>query len=157
MKETSLAIRNEPVQPRGLARTDSRAGVPLSADEKGFLSELSRVCRPGGYILLLTSAYSFLWSRHDEIVHHKRRYTKGEFRRLLTTSGFEVTRTSYVNTFLFLPILAIRLVQRLSGAPVVPEKGSPDVFKSASLVNGFLYTILWIEAKLLNFVSFPLA
>ncbi|MFQ5801324.1 MAG: class I SAM-dependent methyltransferase [Candidatus Methylomirabilales bacterium] len=124
-------------------------------DEKCFLSELSRVCRPGGYILLLTSAYDFLWSRHDEIVHHKRRYTKEQFRRILTTSGFEVVRSSYVNTFLFLPILATRLVQRLSGARAVTGNGSPDVFKPASLINRILYAILWTEAKLLDFVSFP--
>ncbi|MFQ5803913.1 MAG: class I SAM-dependent methyltransferase [Candidatus Methylomirabilales bacterium] len=124
-------------------------------DEKGFLSELARVCRPGGYVLFLTSAYDFLWSRHDEIVHHKRRYTKGQFTQLLTSCGFQVVRSSYVNTFLFLPILIIRLGQRLSVGPAVLEKRSPDVFIPAPLVNKLLYWILWTETKILNFVSFP--
>ncbi len=124
-------------------------------DEEGFLSELFRVCKPDGFILLLTSAFNFLWSRHDEIVHHKRRYRKGQLRQLLTSAGFEVVRSSYVNVFLFLPILAIRLVKRLTGTSVVTENGSPDVFKSSLLVNGVLYTILWVEAKLANFWDFP--
>ncbi len=124
-------------------------------DEKGFLSELFRVCRPGGYVLFLTSAYAFLWSRHDEIVHHKRRYTKGEFSRLLVSSGFEVVQSSYMNTFLFLPILAIRLIQRLVGAQAGPQNGSPDVFMPASPINRFLYKILWVEAKVMNFASLP--
>jgi len=45
-------------------------------DEEGFVHDLYRVCKSEGYILLLTSAYEFLWSRHDEIAQHKRRYTK---------------------------------------------------------------------------------
>lgn len=125
------------------------------SDEKRFLAELLRVCRPGGYILLLTSAYDFLWSRHDEIVHHKRRYTKARLTRLVTTSGFEVVRSSYVNTLLLLPIIAVRLIQRLNRARAVPRQGSPDVFMPAPLVNRVLYTLLWVEAQLLRFLSFP--
>lgn len=124
-------------------------------DDKEFLAELKRVCKPGGYILLLTSAYGFLWSWHDEIVHHKRRYTNGQFRRLLADSGFEAVRSSYVNTFLFPLILTVRLIQRVKGSPAAAENGSPDVFMPASPINGFLYAILWAEAKLLKFVSFP--
>lgn len=120
-----------------------------------FLSELSRVCKPGGYVLLLTSAYDFLWSQHDDIVHHKRRYTRTRFSRLLTTSGFQVLRSTYVNTLLFLPILGVRFVQRLSGVSATAQYGSPDVFMPPSLVNRFLYGLLWAEARLLNFVSFP--
>jgi len=124
-------------------------------DENGFLSELSRVCKPGGYILLLTSAYEFLWSRHDEIAHHKRRYTKRQFMQLLTTSRLEVVRISYVNSFLFLPILVIRLVQRLGVARPGVEKGSPDMFQPPWLINRLLYMVLWLETNLLNFLSFP--
>jgi len=124
-------------------------------DDTRFLSELSRVCRPGGYVLLLTSAYDFLWSRHDDIVHHKRRYTKAQFLRLLTTSGFDVMRTTYVNTFLFVPILAIRLLQRVSPASAITHNGSPDVFMPAPWVNGLLYAILRAEARLASVVSFP--
>jgi len=124
-------------------------------NDRHFLAELLRVCRPGGYVLLLTSAYELLWSRHDEIVHHKRRYTNADLKRLLITSGFEVIQSSYVNTFLFPPILAVRLIQRLSGASAASQNGSPDVFKPVSLINGILYSILWFEAKLMKFISFP--
>ena len=124
-------------------------------DEKGFLSELCRVCRPGGYILLLTSAFSFLWSRHDEIVHHKRRYTRGQMGRLLSASGFEVVRNTYVNMFLLFPILVFRLLRRIVGVPAGLENESPDVFMPGSLMNELLYAILRVETRLLHFMSFP--
>lgn len=124
-------------------------------DEKGFLSELFRVCKPGGYVLFLTSAYDFLWSQHDEVVHHKRRYLKGQFARLLAASGFEVVRCSYVNTFLFFPIIAVRLIQRLTVGTQLARNGTPDVFMPPSLINRLLYRILWMESRLLNFVSLP--
>jgi hypothetical protein len=73
----------------------------------------------------------------------------------VTSSGFQVVQCSYVNTFLFLPILAVRLLQRLSGATAVTHNGSPDVFKPGVVVNRLLYMILQIEAKLLSFMSFP--
>jgi ubiquinone/menaquinone biosynthesis C-methylase UbiE len=124
-------------------------------DDKHFLEELLRVCRPGGYVLLLTSAYNLLWSRHDEIVHHKRRYTNAALSGRLITSGFKVVQSSYVNTVLFPPILAVRLIQRLSGASAASRNRSPDVFKPASLINGILYSFLWFEAKLMKFIGLP--
>jgi len=120
-------------------------------DDKGFLRELYRVCRPEGHILLLTSAYKFLWSQHDEIVHHKRRYTCGQLKSILAASGFVPVCISYVNTILFIPILFIRLIQRF-----LPEKaetqGSPDLFVPPRLVNRILFSMLWLEAKLINII-----
>jgi SAM-dependent methyltransferase len=124
-------------------------------DDKGMLAELRRVCKPGGYVLFLTSAYQFLWSRHDEIVHHKRRYTNEQFRRLLEGAGFETVRSTYVNAVLFPLVLAVRLVQRLRGTAEVKQEGSPDVFMPPAIINRLLYLVLWAEAKLLRVMDFP--
>jgi ubiquinone/menaquinone biosynthesis C-methylase UbiE len=123
-------------------------------DDKGFLMELFRVCVPGGYILLLTSAYKFLWSQHDKIVHHKRRYTRGQLRSLLAASGFEPVHISYVNTILFIPILVTRLIQRFLSEKEGTE-GSPDLFVPPRMLNRILFRMLWLEAKLINRCSYP--
>jgi hypothetical protein len=62
---------------------------------------------------------------------------------------------SYVNTLLFPPILALRLMQRLRSASPVTSNGSADVFMPASLVNNLLYALLRVETRLLNFVDLP--
>ena len=124
-------------------------------DDKGMLAELHRVCKPGGHVLFLTSAYQLLWSRHDEIVHHKRRYTDDQFRKLLEGAGFETVRSTYVNTFLFPLVLAVRLVQRMLGTTETAGSGSPDVFMPPAIINRLLYLVLWAEAKLLRVMGFP--
>jgi SAM-dependent methyltransferase len=124
-------------------------------DDKGFLRELYRVCKPEGHILLLTSAYNFLWSEHDEIVHHKRRYARKQVEALLNASGFKVVSSSYVNTLLFVPILFIRLIQRLVSSGGHSLYGSPDLFMPRQTMNRLLYRMLWIEAQFLKVTTFP--
>jgi len=123
-------------------------------DDKGFLAEVFRVCAPSGYVLLLTSSYEFLWSRHDEIVHHKRRYTCRQLQSLLAASGFETVRISYVNTILFIPILITRLIQRFLSEKEETE-GSPDLFVPPRILNRILFRVLWLEARLMSICSYP--
>src|SRR5262245_484724 len=42
------------------------------------LAELWRVMKTGGTLLFTVPAYHFLWSPHDEVNNHKRRYTAKE-------------------------------------------------------------------------------
>ena len=82
-------------------------------DDARMLRELHRVTKPGGRVLLMTSAHPWLWSVHDEAVHHQRRYRKRPFEERVTGAGWTIEQLSYVNTFLFTPIALVRLLQRL--------------------------------------------
>ena len=120
-------------------------------DDRKLLVELSRVCEPGGHVLILTSAYEFLWSRHDDIVHHKRRYTKADLRSLVKGVGLDPIRISYVNMLLFGPIILFRLAQRVRewcGWEEAADHGSPDLFMPAKFLNRILERLLAFEARL---------
>jgi SAM-dependent methyltransferase len=81
-------------------------------DEDGALEWIDDHLAPGGVLLVTVPAYDFLWSRHDELAQHFRRYTKPALEALLRRR-FEVSYASYFNTHLFPAIAAVRLIQRL--------------------------------------------
>ncbi len=44
-------------------------------DEAGALAACRRLLAPGGRLFVTVPAYAWLWSRHDELLGHRRRYT----------------------------------------------------------------------------------
>ncbi len=93
--------------------------IEHAADDQQALREFYRVLRPGGVAVITVPALQFLWSAHDEVLHHFRRYNKRPLRRLLRAAGFEELKLTYVVSFL-MPLMVIhRLVMRITrrGAP----------------------------------------
>lgn len=73
-----------------------------------------------GRIVITVPAFPFLWSKHDEVHHHKRRYTKQSLDRALREAGFAPLEIGYFNTLLFPLALGQRLAQKMTGrAPPV--------------------------------------
>lgn len=82
-------------------------------DPIGALHAIRRALRPGGVFVCAVPAFKFLWSEHDEVHHHKKRYTAQMLRSELTTTGFTTEWLSYFNSLLFPPIAAARLLGKL--------------------------------------------
>lgn len=120
-----------------------------------MLSEIYRVCEPGGMFFLLTSAYPFLWSYHDEAVHHHRRYWARELKAKIAAVGFEALKVSYVNAILFPAILGVRLVQRLVGWEPNEKDRTPDIFRVPVIINRLLTLLLVLEGPVLKYTRFP--
>jgi SAM-dependent methyltransferase len=121
-------------------------------DDLRALDELLRVTRDGGVLVITVPAYGFLWSEHDEALHHRRRYAASELRNKLTNAGFEVERISYYITFLFFPILLMRFVQSVFKRSIHAKTSHVILPK---WLNSLLIAILGFERVLLRWMNFP--
>lgn len=80
-------------------------------DDSKSLKEIYRVLDKKGVIIITVPAFTQLWSRWDEVLHHKRRYTKKSLQRILQNNKFRVVKISYAYSFLILPVFIIRLIK----------------------------------------------
>jgi SAM-dependent methyltransferase len=90
-------------------------------DDRATLTELGRVCRPQGWLLLTVPAYPGLWSMHDEANHHFRRYSRARLRAVAAGAGWRLERLSSFNSLLLAPAAVVRLAERRRGGG--PEGG----------------------------------
>ena len=120
-------------------------------DDKGMIRAVADALQPGGIVLISVPAFSFLWSVHDELAHHKRRYNRTELRSSLAMAGLEPVFISYFNFFLF---PAIALFRVLSGALRFSRNVS-DFSASPELLNSMLASIFAAERFLLRFFPLP--
>ena len=80
-------------------------------DEKGATSWAADHLSPGGWLFLTVPAFPMLWTRHDELAHHKRRYRMATLLPVFEPC-FQVIYASHFNTHLFPIIAGVRLLQR---------------------------------------------
>jgi len=124
-------------------------------DARG-VTELSRVCRPGGFVCLTVPAFSFLWSRHDEVNHHYRRYTRAQVQVVASPSGLQPVFHTYFNFWLFFPIAGFRLLSRIFPGKPREDAGSDFFSVQNSLLDRMFYGIFRSETAILRTgVRFP--
>jgi SAM-dependent methyltransferase len=63
-------------------------------DDNGVMSELSRVTRPGGSLLISAPLHPSRWTPFDEIVGHKRRYEPPRLLEMLSNHRLQVERSA---------------------------------------------------------------
>lgn len=114
------------------------------------LQRAKQYLKSQGQILITVPAYQFLWSAHDEIHNHKRRYTQSQIEELLQQAGYEISFISYFNTFLFPLIFLARIIGKL-----LRRHHASDVSLPSALVNQCLYQIFSWERNLVPSISFP--
>jgi len=123
------------------------------AQEDVFLTEVRRVLRPQGLVLISVPAYMFLWSEHDVSLHHHRRYVRGTLKDALDRNGFRVLRCTYA----FAGILPIVAVYRVLGRWFRRREDAPSSSYVATprLLNDLLVRWLQAEARWLQWADLP--
>lgn len=121
-------------------------------DDSTAISEMKRVMATDGHYFLTVPAFMFLWSEHDEINHHFRRYTRSNFKSLLSGQQLKHKYTSYFNAILFTPIAAVRLLQNIfTKKEKVPTEKKSDFegMNSSGALNSLLKGIFLLEKPLI--------
>ena len=119
-------------------------------DDKRALEEAYRIVKPGGFIFVTAPAFGFLWGGADRLSLHKRRYSRKRLIQLLRGAHFKPVRSTYFNTFLFLPILAVRLMERF-----LKLNSSMEYEPLHGVLNGVLKTIFSFERHLIKYINLP--
>lgn len=104
----------------------------------------------GGHVLITVPAYQWLWGAHDEVNHHKRRYTRARLGSVVSDAGFLIQHITYFNTLLF-PLAAVRRMF----ARWTNTQEADDFKIPGTLTNATLRSVFSTERRVLPYISFP--
>lgn len=119
-------------------------------NEATVLANLHRALRKQGLLILQVPAFNSLHGAHDQAVHTRRRYRRGEVVRLLKAAGFTVEFSSYRLFPLFFPMFVWRRLR--PDAPPVAGTGTPKSdlnVQCSSILNWILNACVRLENRLL--------
>lgn len=111
-------------------------------DDQQALREAARLLAPGGRIVVTVPAFRFLWSKHDDVSMHKRRYTRPELAAAFRGAGLPLAKHTYFNAYLFPLALARRIGRRVTGTDDGVEFDVP-----AKPLNDLLRKVFRAETK----------
>ncbi|RDE04746.1 class I SAM-dependent methyltransferase [Sphingomonas aracearum] len=99
-------------------------------DDVAALKAMAACLKPGGKILITVPAHQWMWSAHDVVNHHHRRYSKKTLRHALHRAGLRERKLGYFNSLLFPLAAAARMVGRMTGKDDSDDSPPPPVLNS---------------------------
>ncbi len=92
------------------------------------LARARQILRPNGRILITVPAFTWLWTSHDEMNHHRTRYSTRTLRDVVGGSGLVALETGYLFQSLVVPKLLARAKESLfPERPRVPNIPPPAI------------------------------
>lgn len=123
----------------------------LENDEKA-LSNWKTILHKNGKLFVFVPAFMGLWSYHDAINMHFRRYTKNELRSKIENENLKIIKSSYWNFFLFVPVYILREISSLFNKN---KSGENDIKIGNLVINKLFLQLIIFENKLLKRINFP--
>ena len=118
-------------------------------DDHSAVAAIASRLKPDGRFIATVPAHQWVWSAHDVVSHHKRRYSKRSLRQLIEGAPLRVEAIGYFNSLLF----PIALAQRLSSKAL--RKEDTGLGMPAEPINSMLERIFAAERRLIGRVPLP--
>jgi SAM-dependent methyltransferase len=119
-------------------------------DDVGALAAMRDCLAPGGKILIAVPAHQWMWSAHDVVNHHHRRYSKATLEKAIAAAGLRPRKLGYFNSLLFPLAAAARVAGRLTG------RDDSDDSPPAAPVNALFERIFRTERHMVGRVPMPI-
>ena len=119
-------------------------------DDKAAVDSIAKLLKPEGKLVVTVPAHQWMWSAHDVVNHHQRRYSKSGLKRLIEGSPLKLEAIGYFNSLLFPVAVAERLASKVRG------KDDADLALPPAPLNQALERIFASERALIGRVPLPL-
>lgn len=117
-------------------------------DPVSALREARRILAPSGNLIVNVPAHRWLWSQADEVLGHRRRYTRTMLRLELVQAGFRPVTLTHVFSWLVPPVTLKRRLAKRGGADLGLDQTSPVIDRVAMVLTA-------LERGLIGRVSLP--
>ena len=118
-------------------------------DDSAALRSIAGKLKPGGKLVMTVPAHQWMWSAHDVVNHHQRRYSKSSLKKLIKGSPLKLESIGYLNSLLFPVAVAQRLASKIAG------KDDANLAPPAEPINQALERVFAAERRVIGRVPLP--
>jgi hypothetical protein len=118
-------------------------------DDAAALRAARDMLAPRGTPIVTVPAYPSLWSAHDLVLGHRRRYKTSGLRAVVQTAGFTVTHLSYFNALILPGAALVRAWKTWRG------QHRHDLVRAPAPLNAALAGIFALEAAIVPRCPLP--
>ena len=119
-------------------------------DDKAALASIATKLKRDGKFMMTVPAHQWMWSAHDVVNHHKRRYSKRSLRVLVERSPLRLEKIGYFNSLLFPLAVAERAASK------VRSKEDANVKLPPKPLNALLERVFGAERHLVGRLPLPM-
>jgi len=115
-------------------------------DDVHIIKELKSHLSHRGLFIISVPTYQFLWSKHDDINHHYRRYNRKSLEKCMSYSNLTMSWSTYWNTILF-PLIAFKRI--------IIRNSAKELEVPNFILRKLIYIVLLIEVYLIKIIRLP--
>ena len=116
-------------------------------EDHAFLKKALEHVNENGILVITVPAFQWMWSTHDDLVHHVRRYNKKMVKEMIAASGGKCVHASYWNASFFLPAIVKKKVF---------SSDESDLGPVHPVINSTALSVLKMENRFSSNVPLPL-